>query len=137
MDVNRAMSSELFPVDFPEELATAAIVSGNEVAWRPVFATTAVEWLAAHEFAVLGSELWLLKERGIRSLPIGLSGMREVHGNRVDGRRDESWASFVSRAAGETLKYLRSFDAAEIVEKGDVYFNVTWVTKAEFEKLRK
>ncbi|MGC2791789.1 MAG: hypothetical protein WA899_07205, partial [Candidatus Sulfotelmatobacter sp.] len=62
-------------------------------------------------------------------------GTPEVHGNTVSRRANEPWAAFVSRAASETVGYLRSFQLREIVEPGKVHFNVTWVSEEEFEKL--
>jgi hypothetical protein len=134
--LNLAMPHEPFPADFPPELVEAAFVATNEAAWRPLLASVAVEWLAAHGFAVLGTELWLLQDGAIQSLPIGTSGMRGVHGNVVNRGREESWDSYVSRAAAETLFYLRSFNSADIVEAGDVHFNVAWVSEEEFRKLK-
>jgi hypothetical protein len=132
------MSREIFPENFPPDLAVSAFVSGGEeAAWRPAVAATAVEWLAAHGYGVLGTELWLLKKDGIQSLPIGRSGGREVHGNTVDRRRDESWNSFVARAGAETAVYLRSFDPADIVEDGDLHFQVGWASESEFAELVK
>jgi len=61
--------------------------------------------------------------------------MREIHGNTVNRGTEETWASFVSRAAAETITYLQSFKPVEIVEEGDLYFNVVWVSEAGFEKL--
>jgi hypothetical protein len=92
-----------------------------------------VEWLGLHGYAVLGTELWVVRDGVIHSLPIGQSGMGEVHGNMVDRQADESWAVFVNRAASETVAYLRSFESSEIVEPGDLHFNVTWVTEQEFQ----
>jgi hypothetical protein len=130
------MRSELFPPNFPSELAVSAFASGTEVAWSPALAAAAVKWFGAHGYAVLGTDLWLLQTEGINSLPIGLSGMREVHGNTINNReREEAWTAFVVRATSQTLAYLQSFKSADIVEPGDVYFNVTWVTESEYEDL--
>ena len=129
------MRSELFPPNFPRELAAAAFRAGDEAAWPPKLAAEAVEWFCSHGYAVLGTELWLLKDATIQSLPIGLSGMREVHGNTLNREMEEAWSSFVTRAALETRDYLQSFKPSDIVEDGQVYFNVTWVSEADFEQL--
>ena len=129
------MLSEIFPPDFPGELVEEAFASRNEAAWRPGIAATAVGWLSAHGYAVLGTELWLLQKEGIQSLPIGRSGGREVHGNTVNRAPDESWNSYVSRGAAETIAYLRSFDPTDIIEDGDVHFQVVWVSELEFAQL--
>lgn len=129
------MSSDLFPSNFPSELAVAAFTAGEEVAWPPTLALAAVEWFRGHGYAVLGTELWLLKDGTIQSLPIGLSGMREVHGNTANRESGEAWSSFVTRAAAETRAYLQVFNLSDIVEDGQVYFNVVWVSEDEFKNL--
>jgi hypothetical protein len=133
--VNQTVRSELFPAHFPPELTSAAFVAGNEAAWPPMLAAAAVEWLGAWGYAVLGTELWVLKGGAIQSLPIGQSGMREVHGNTVNRETGEPWSSFVARAATETLTYLQSFNPADIVEQGELHFNVVWVSEAQFAEL--
>ncbi len=127
--------TDFLPVDFPSELADAALLTNNEVAWQPTIAAQVVEWLGLHQYAVLGTELWVIRDGAIHSLPIGQTGMPEVHGNTVDRRANEPWAAFVSRAASATVVYLRSFHSREIVEPGEIRFNVTWVSEEEFEKL--
>jgi hypothetical protein len=100
-----------------------------------MLAAAAVEWLGAHGYAVLGTELWVLKGGAIQSIPFGQGGMREVHGNTVNRESEEPWSSFVARAATETLTYLQSFDLAEVIEQGDLYFNVVWVSEAQYAEL--
>jgi hypothetical protein len=126
--------SSFWPTDFPLELAETAFWS-NEPAREPHIATQVVEWLGLHQYAVLGTELWVIRDGLINTLPIGQTEMPEVHGNTVRRRANESWADFVSRAASETVLYLRSFQPSEIVELGEVHFNLTWVSEEEFEKL--
>ena len=134
--VNEPLHSELFPTSFPFALAAAAFSSGKEVAWPPLVAAKAVEWFGRHGYAVLGTELWLLQDEEIQSLPIGLSGMSEVHGNTVNRKSHEEWSCFVERAAAETCAYLQSFKPSNIVEHGQVYFNVVWVSEADYEQIR-
>lgn len=118
------MQTDFFPPSFPVELATAAFSSGDEVAWPRSLAVLAVEWFGSHGYAVLGTELWVLQTDGIQSLPVERDGMRGVYGNTVDRQKDEAWSSFVVRAAVETRKYLQAFDHSDIVEQGQLYFNV-------------
>jgi hypothetical protein len=106
---DETMPSEIFPPDFPSELRVAAFRTGDEVAWSPILAAAAVEWLGTNGYAVLGTELWLLKDGPIQSLPVGLSGTREVHGNTVNRGNEEPWSSFVARAVAETRTYLQGF----------------------------
>jgi hypothetical protein len=134
--VKSVMRSELLPPTFPADLAAGAFAAGGEVAWPLALATTAVSWLAAHGYAVLGTELWVLQSGATQSLPRGPSGKPEVHGNDVSHRGEkEEWTSYVARAAAETLAYMHSFRAEEIVEPGDLYFNVVWVDELDYEKM--
>jgi hypothetical protein len=129
------MRFDLLPAEFPAELTAAVFSRGGEVAWPPALAVSAVDWFGSHDYAVLGTELWLLQGDGIQSLPIGRSGMREVHGNSVNRQLYEAWSSFAARSAAETRTYLHSFNPSDIVEQGQLYFNVVWVSEADFDKL--
>lgn len=129
------MCPDLLPPEFPTELAYAVFSRGDEVAWPPALAVSAVDWFGSHDYAVLGTELWLLQGDGIQSLPIGRSGMREVHGNTVNRHIHEAWSSFAARSAAETRAYLQSFKPSDIVEPGQPYFNVVWVSEADFDRL--
>ena len=51
------------------ELVTAAFVASKEAAWRPAQTAVSVEWLGAHGYTVLGTELWLSKDGSKQSLP--------------------------------------------------------------------
>jgi len=133
--MNRTTNHLILPLDFPPELSSAAFVAHSEAAWPTSLAPKAVEWLGLHGYAVLGTELWLIKEGAIHPLPVGLSGMGEVHGNSVDREQGESWEMFVTRASALTAAFLRSFDPAQIVEQGELYFNVVWVEEEKFNKL--
>ena len=132
---SHAMRSDLLPPGFPPELAAAVFSTGDEVALPPALAVSAVDWFGSHDYAVLGTELWLLQGDGIQSLPIGRSGMREVHGNSVNRQIHEAWSSFAARSAAETRTYLHSFNPSDIVEQGQVYFNIVWISEADFDKL--
>ena len=119
------VSSDLFPPGFPSELASAAFVHSKETAWRPSLAATSIKWFAAHGYAVLGTELWLPKHGSIQSLP---------YFQNVDRKGGETWDAFVARAAIQTSGYFSEF-SRNLVEEGDVYVHVNWVSEAEFEKL--
>jgi hypothetical protein len=128
---------ESLPANFPPELAAKVFISrSGETAWRLDVAATTVEWFGTHGYAVLGTELWLLQDGWIQSLPIGTSGLGEVHGNAVERKHEnEAWDSYVDRCAAETIRYLKSFNPADIVEKGDLHFQVVWVSEDGYEKL--
>lgn len=124
------------PSGFPAELADSAFVAGSEVAWPQRFAIAAARWLGEHGYAVLGTELWLVQDGTINSLPIGTSGLPEVHGNTVSGKQNEEWEAYVHRASSETVAYLQGFDPDQIVQKGELYFNVVWANELGYANLR-
>jgi hypothetical protein len=115
-----------FPPDFPPALATGALVLSNEAAWSPALAATVVEWLEAHGFAVLGTEAWRPQGLVIQSVPYFQSANRKA---------DEDWNSFVSRAAAETIDYLKAFDG-EFAKEGELFINIFWVSESEFQDLK-
>jgi hypothetical protein len=96
------------------------------MAWRPQLAITSIEWLGAHRYAILGTEVLIPQQDGLQSVP---------YFQRVDREDGEEWNSFVTRAAAETIAYLRLFKQ-RLEAEGDVYINLTWVTEAEFEELK-
>jgi len=125
------------PPDFPQDLASAAFFANNgEAAWPPEIAVSVTRWLGEHGYAVLGTELWVIKANGtICSLPLGNSGLPEVQGNTVNRATGETWDMFTRRAVVETSNYLRSFDPAEIHEAAELRFNITWASEREFQSL--
>jgi hypothetical protein len=129
------ISLSLFPADFPFELQTSAFTSGNDAAWPRPLAAEVVEWLGAHGYAVLGTELWVVNGEKILSLPLGTSGLPEVHGNTTNRRQGELWSEFIARAAAETARYLRQFRPEEIRSPGEIRFNVVWSDEGTFDRL--
>src|SRR5260370_39243395 len=100
-----------FPAGLPSDLAAAAFVHSGEAAWRPTLATASVEWLGAHGYAVLGTEVFLPMHGAIQSLPYFQS---------VDRKDNEEWDSFVARAAAHTLAHLIAFNT-HFIDERDVY----------------
>lgn len=112
------------PAGFPSDLADTALMVSNQVAWPPALAAASIEWFGAHGYAVLGTEVLLPQHGSVQSLPYFQS---------VDRKKDEAWDPFVARATAETLAYLRTI-SQKLVEEGDVYINVTWVSEADFRR---
>jgi hypothetical protein len=130
------MNAEIFPLGLPPELIADAFQTGSEAAWRHSSAPKVVEWLSEHGFAVLGTELWLVRGGGIQQ-GIYINGIREIHGNTISHRRNETWAAYVARAAEETLLYLNTFKVpAEASTQGDVFFNIVWTSESDFLNLK-
>jgi hypothetical protein len=126
------MDAQIFPPGFPPELVADAFKTGSEAAWTHNSALKVVEWLMQNGFAVLGTELWVVRDDGIQP-GIYVNGVREIHGNVVSHRRDATWAAYVARSAEETLLYLNSFKPpSEASGQGDIFFNVVWTSESEF-----
>ena len=129
------MAARTFPPGFPYELAENALTVGSEAAWPPESASKVVQWLGQNGFAVLGTELWVVREGGIQP-GIYANGMREIHGNAIAHMGNESWDAYAARSAEETLRYLHSFEPPpEAKQQGDVVFNVVWANESEYLKL--
>jgi hypothetical protein len=124
--MERTATSELFPCDFPPELIREAFVHLSDVAWRPKLAIQSVEWLGEHGYAVLGTDVWLPQQGMIQSVP---------YFQAIYEKENESWDSFVARAAAETLAYLNAFES-KFTEEGDVFVNVIWVDEHKFRRLK-
>jgi hypothetical protein len=63
-------------------------------------------------------------DREIQSVPLGLSGMREVHSNTGNRGTEDSWSSFIARAEAGTRDTLEAFKPSNIFERGQLLFNV-------------
>jgi hypothetical protein len=129
------MNLEMFAPNFPSELTIACFRLGGEVAWAPLVATAAVEWFGAHGYAVLGTELCLLNGDGVQPLPVGPSGLGEVHGNTVDRQIGEPWNLFVARAAREPVPISDRSSRRTSWSRERSYFNVVWIGEGDFASL--
>lgn len=125
----------MLPATLPANLTAAALASGQDFAWPVAVSADVVDWLAANGYAVLGTELWVIKPNGnICSLPVGESGTAGVYGNTVNRQQSEPWQAFVARSHQETVAYLRSFKSSAIREGGKCYFNIVFVSEQDFSR---
>ena len=94
------MNSHSFPPGLPEHLAAAAFVSpeGHEQAWKQSDCTQVIEWLSSNGHAVLGTELWLVKNGEIHTLINTKSGP-VLHCTSCDPLPQEDWNEYVQRSA--------------------------------------
>jgi hypothetical protein len=124
--IERVAKMRALPLGLPEDIATVALTVGADAAWRPSDAYIAVQWLGKNNYAVLGTELWAIRDGVINSVPNWLT---------IERLPAERWASFVERSSSETLDYLRSFDETEKIEAGELYINVVWASETDFQEL--
>jgi hypothetical protein len=130
------MKNQLYPDDFPDELKADAFSMGAEASWPTGSATKVIDWLRQNGFAVLGTELWIVREDGIQP-GIFADGKREIHGNEVSRLQNEPWDNYVNRSGLETLRYLGAFEVPpEARKQGKVFFNIVWANESQFLNLR-
>ena len=126
---------------FPANLERNAYRGSNgEFGWTYEQVPQVIEMLRANAMGILGGELWWVQNEndGWTGLIPQRHGEPAVYCWDSDRQPGESWARFVNRAADEALDF-----AAKWPERmdtppdlpGRVLCNLTWVSKAEFEKL--
>lgn len=115
---------------FPRELEDAAFRSVNgEYAWQRSEALAAVRVLADSGLAVLGGELWLIRDGEVWSALPQQSGRPAVNSWETERRPGEPWATYVARARGEALSAIQALPSGALVAApptAKVYYNLTW-----------
>ena|SRR5215471_17892478 len=121
------------PPNFPEELSAAAFVSGEEVAWAQKDCLAAIDWLSKNGYAVLGYELWLPENRGIRT-SISTKAGPAIYVSSCDPMKGEAWEHYVQRSAREAAGHIGKFHWPEdsLEQTHLAYFNLTWADRNWF-----
>ncbi len=117
-------------MQFPRELEDAAFRSANgEYAWPRAEALAAVRVLADSGRAVLGGELWLVRDGEMWAGLSQQSGPPGVYAWETERCREEPWLTYVARACGEALSAIQAWPREGEVAappKAKVYYNLTW-----------
>jgi hypothetical protein len=120
----------IIPANFPKQLAAVAFVNGQETAWEQKDCLAAIDWFSNHGYAVLGFELWLPEEGGIRTA-ISTKAGPAIYVFSCNRKKHETWGDYVQRFAREATEGVRTFrwfeDALE--PPRPAYFNLTWADK--------
>lgn len=128
-----AASERSFLSSMPEPLAAAALVGGEEAAWEQADCAAAIEWLRNEGYAVLGTELWLLKKGQIVT-SISTIGNPVLYCTSCDLLDDESWDEYVQRSAARDAKSVATFRFPEdSLETCPAYFNLCWADRKCFQ----
>ena len=111
----------------PEPLSASAFVSGEDVAWEQKDCANAIDWLRKKGYAILGMELWLVEESGIRTAIRTKSGPA-IYATNCDPVKGESWDGYVERSARDAAQKITSFHWPEdsLESPRPVYFNLCW-----------
>jgi hypothetical protein len=117
---------------FPENLVSGAFRSANgEYGWTREQVPEVVSVLCLHGCALLGGEVWWLRHGSADAVGwipqrVGPDGIYAWESTRLPG---ESWTEFATRAAAETLAYVRSWPEPEDLRPdlpGIILYNLTW-----------
>ena len=124
----------VFPTNFLEPLAEVALVNGEEAAWLQEDCLKTIGWLAENGYAVLGFELWLPVDGGIRTAISTRTGPG-IYVSSCNRKKDENWQDYVQRSAREAAEGIGTFrwfdDALE--PPRPAYFNLTWTNEEWFD----
>lgn len=123
------------PVGFPESLAAIAFVYGEEPAWEQKDCRAAIEWLSQNSHAVLGIELWLVRDGSI-STAISTKSGPAIYVSSCDPLKGETWDDYVRRSAKEAGSLIADFRWPEDALKPErlVYFNIAWASRQWFHE---
>jgi len=126
---------------FPPELERDAYRADNgEFGWTRGQIPQVVEILRAHAMGILGGELWYLNETEgwIKQSVPQREGPSALCCWTTERDEAEPWPDFVERGAADALaaaeRWPESTDQPPGLP-GQVLYNLTWVSEAEFETL--
>ena len=118
---------------FPREIEDAAFRTPNgEYAWQQSGALDVVRLLADSGHAVLGGELWLVRDGEIWGALPQKSGPSGVYAWETERLPEEPWPTYVARASGQALLAIQAAPAAlrkhevSVPANAKVYYNLTW-----------
>jgi hypothetical protein len=121
------------PANLPERLSATAFLNGEDVAWEQKDCANAIDWLSQNGYAILGIELWLIIDGGIRSSIRTKSGAA-IYVTSCDPRERESWKSYVERSARDAAEKISAFHwpTDSVESPSPVYFNLCWADREWF-----
>lgn len=135
---------------FPPELEREAFRSGNEFGWTRAQIPVVVEVLRSQGMAILGGELWYVREchDGFKELYSSIPQREDIPSHywglyvwATDRRPGDGWQDFVERGALEALSAVARWPEPNGEGQppdlpGQILYNLGWVSESEFEKVR-
>jgi hypothetical protein len=119
--------------EMPEPLVATAFVNGDEAAWEQSRCGEVIAWLHDNGYAILGIELWLLKD-GTISTFINTSSGQVLFCTSCDPVRNEYWDDYVRRSAQLATENIAAFRWPEdALETYRPYFNLSWADRKWFQ----
>jgi hypothetical protein len=123
----------IVPANFPHRLAAAALVNGGESSWQQKDCLSAIAWLSENGYAILGFELWLVRDGGM-STAISTKSGPAIYVSSCDPTKGETWEGYVQRSALEAAERIGSFRWPEdsLEPPRPAYFNLCWADREWF-----
>ena len=121
-----------------EEIEKEAFRATNaEFGWTRAQIHHVVPILRSQLLAVVGGEVWWVLDgaRSWNGLIPQRNGPDGVYTWETKRRPDESWSSFVTRCASDTIAAVEKWPVAGELRQnlpGRILYNLTWVTEAEY-----
>jgi hypothetical protein len=125
---------------FPPELLRDAFPADNgEFGWTRAQIPEVVNILRSYEMAILGEELWWVKDgcTGWDLIP-QRNGRRAVYAWAADCHSGESWLDFVEKGAVDALAHAEQWPTERDLPRnfeGRILCNLTWVSRVEYDQL--
>jgi hypothetical protein len=125
----------IVPASFPKGLAAVAFVNGEEAAWEQKDCLAAIDWLSKNGYAVLGFELWLPEDGGIRTA-IRTKAGPAIYVFSCNPMKSETWEDYVQRSAQEAAGHIGGFRWPEdsLEPPRPAYFNLCWADREWFRR---
>jgi hypothetical protein len=124
---------------FPPELERGAYRADNgEFGWTREQIPKVVEILRAHAMGILGGELWYVKDGQITPSVPRREEPSALYCWNTERDGGEPWTNFVERGATDALLAAERWPESTDLSPnppGQVLYNLTWVSEAEFEAL--
>ncbi|HEX4544313.1 MAG TPA: hypothetical protein VH114_14195 [Candidatus Acidoferrum sp.] len=119
--------------NLPEWLGDAALVNGEEAAWEQKDCLAAIKWLSENNYALLGLELWLIRDDGM-STAISTKSSPAIYVTNCNPTKGETWKEYVQRSAREAADHIAGFRWPEdsLEPPRTAYFNLTWADREWF-----
>jgi hypothetical protein len=135
-EMSRYAKELRLPSGFPQSLIDRGFAYNGEIGWFRDDAVQAAEWLRRRGIAIVGAELWLVKDSVIQPHVQTESGLFAYNYSAAT-LPSESWEAFASRSLNEVTAFIRQFqwpgNAIEPAEQ-EVRFSLNWAWKEWLEE---
>jgi hypothetical protein len=122
----------------PPELTQNAFRARGEFGWSREQIPRVVEILRSHEMAILGGELWYVRDGDVYGSVPQRDGVPGLYTWTTDRRSGESWKHFVERGGSDALAAVERWPEPQDLPSGLsglIFYNLTWVSETEFSSL--